>query len=173
MRFVHDRIFPVVCHLSQHEDKELQLCADYLHSTGFSAERLGLAEDFCVPPTAAVVELASLDMRSTPLDRLTCFYDAVEQLNTHIREAVLASRADSEDVSSELLFYQPFKKQIIRLLYSSRGPPVSRRPRHGAAPRHRHRCRQTYAPNVHPQLCRPVRVERAHRHDVRQRGFIL
>ena len=101
MRFVHDRIFPVVCHLSQHEDKELQLCADYLHSTGFSAERLGLAEDFCVPPTAAVVELASLDMRTTPLDRLTCFYDAVEQLNTHIRETVLASRADSEDVSSE------------------------------------------------------------------------
>ncbi len=101
MRFVHDRIFPVVRHLSQLEDKELLLSSSYLHRSSFSADRLGLAEDFCVPLTAAVVEMASLDMRTTPLDRLTCFYDTVEQVKTHIREAVLESRADSEDAASE------------------------------------------------------------------------
>ena len=36
----------------------------------FSADRLGLKEDFCIPLTAALVELAALDMRTTPLDRL-------------------------------------------------------------------------------------------------------
>ncbi len=101
MRFVHDRIFPVVCHLSRLEDSELLLSANYLHGSDFSADQLGLPEDFCVPLAAAVVEMASLDMRTTPLDRLTCFYDAAEQVRTHIREAVLAARADSEDAASE------------------------------------------------------------------------
>ncbi len=67
MRFVHDRLFPVVRHLSENEDRELLLCADYLHRASFSAEQLGLREDLCAPLPAAVVELASLDMRTTPL----------------------------------------------------------------------------------------------------------
>ena len=54
MRFVHDAIFPVVCHLSQNEDRDLLACANYLHETKFSADQLGLPEDFCVPLIAAV-----------------------------------------------------------------------------------------------------------------------
>ena len=44
-----------------------------------------------------VVELASLDMRTTPLDKLTCLYDTVQQINNHIREALLATRSDGDD----------------------------------------------------------------------------
>ena len=47
----------------------------------FSGEQLGLPEDFCTPLPAAVVELAGLDMRTTPLDRMTCIYDTVEQVS--------------------------------------------------------------------------------------------
>jgi len=47
----------------------------------FSGEQLGLPEDFCGPLPAAVVELAGLDMRTTPLDRMTCIYDTVEQVS--------------------------------------------------------------------------------------------
>jgi hypothetical protein len=54
MRFVHDRVFPVVCHVSAKEDRELLMCANYLHMSNFSAEQLGLPEDFCVPLIAAV-----------------------------------------------------------------------------------------------------------------------
>lgn len=54
MRFVHDHIFPVICHLSEREDKELLLCANYLHQSNFSTDQLGLPEDFCVPLTTAV-----------------------------------------------------------------------------------------------------------------------
>ena len=56
MRFIHDRIFPVLCHVCKGEDRDLFLCANYLHQTGFSADQLGLPEDFCVPLTAAVSE---------------------------------------------------------------------------------------------------------------------
>lgn len=67
----------------------------------FSGEQFGLPEDFCIPLSAAVVELAGLDMRTTPLDRMTCIYDTVEQVGVHIRESMLEAHADSEDINSE------------------------------------------------------------------------
>ena len=45
-------------------------------------------------------------MRTTPLDRLTCIYDTVEQIHTHIREAVLEAHADSDEVSGIKKSYQ-------------------------------------------------------------------
>lgn len=32
MRFVHDRVFPVICHLSATEDRHLTSSASYLHA---------------------------------------------------------------------------------------------------------------------------------------------
>jgi hypothetical protein len=49
-----------------------------------------------------VVELSSLDMRTTPLDRLTCIYDTLQQIGVHIREAVLEARADANNDDSKL-----------------------------------------------------------------------
>ena len=67
---VHDRVYPAICYLSDKEDREFLICSNYFHNQKiFSADRLGLREDFCIPLTAAVVELAALDMRTTPLDR--------------------------------------------------------------------------------------------------------
>ena len=79
---VHERIFPLICHMSAKEDRELQVTANYLHAQKiFGPDRLGLPEDFCVPLPAAVVELSALDMHTTPLDRMTCIYDTVEQVH--------------------------------------------------------------------------------------------
>ena len=47
-------------------------------------------------------------MRTTPLDRMTCIYDTVEQVGVHIREAVLEAHADSEDRNSKLLQWAIF-----------------------------------------------------------------
>lgn len=102
MRFVHDRVFPVICHLSKREDRDLNMAASALFHSDFSTDQLGLPEDFCVPLPAAVVEMASLDMRTTPLDKLTCLYDTVQQINVHIREAVIDARADTEIVTEDL-----------------------------------------------------------------------
>ena len=80
---VHERIFPLICHMSAKEDRELQVTANYLHAQKiFGPDRLGLPEDFCVPLPAAVVELSALDMHTTPLDRMTCIYDTVEQVHS-------------------------------------------------------------------------------------------
>ena len=74
---------------------------EYLHQkTDFSADQLGLPEDFCIPLPAAVVELAALDHHTTPLDRMTCIYDTVQQIGAHIRQAVLDTHADSDDIRS-------------------------------------------------------------------------
>ena len=67
MRFIHDRIFPVLCHVCKGEDRDLFLCANYLHQTGFSADQLGLPEDFCVPLTAAVSEYIGMPWMMRPL----------------------------------------------------------------------------------------------------------
>ena len=117
---VHDKIFPVVCHLSQKEDREFQVTANYMHSQKiFSADRLGLPEDFCVPLPAAVIELAALDMRTTPLDRLTCIYDTVEQVKVHLKQALLESRGDEigED-SGDVMLPIPVEREMIMLLAS-------------------------------------------------------
>ena len=47
-------------------------------------------------------------MRTTPLDRMTCIYDTVEQVGVHIREAVLEAHADSEARNSKLLQWAIF-----------------------------------------------------------------
>ena len=100
---IHDLVFPPICHLSRKEDQELFTCTEYLfRKTDFSPDQLGLPEDFCIPLPAAVVELSSLDQRTTPLDRMTCIYDTVQQVGVHIRQAVLDTHADSDDIRSKL-----------------------------------------------------------------------
>ena len=47
-----------------------------------------------------MVELAALDHHTTPLDRMTCIYDTVQQIGAHIRQAVLDTHADSDDIRS-------------------------------------------------------------------------
>ena len=54
------------------------------------------------------VSMTGLDMRTTPLDRMTCIYDTVEQVGVHIREAVLEAHADSEARNSKLLQWAIF-----------------------------------------------------------------
>ena len=72
---VHDRVYPAICYLSEKEDRDFLICSNYFHNQKiFSADRIGLREDFCIPLTAAVVELAALDMRTTPLDRYKQYY---------------------------------------------------------------------------------------------------
>ena len=118
MRFVHDRLFPLICHLSSSEDRQLSSSANYLHAVRFSADQLHLPEDFCVPLPAAVVELSSLDMRTTPLDRLTCIYDTVQQIKTHLREAVLEARADSDSAEVPEDLPVPTESDLVLLLAS-------------------------------------------------------
>ena len=106
---VHALVFPPICHLSRAEDRELLQCIEYLHQkTDFSADQLGLPEDFCIPLPAAVVELSALDHHTTPLDRMTCIYDTVQQIGAHIRQAVLDTHADSDDIRSKYLHLTSF-----------------------------------------------------------------
>ena len=110
-------VLPPICYLSRKEDRQLTACTEYLlRKTDFSSEQLGLPPDFCIPLPAAVVELAALDQRSTPLDRMTCIYDTVHQVGVHIRQAVLDTHGDSNDISSELNNVQ------LKLRYFEKGP---------------------------------------------------
>ena len=80
---MHESIFPLMCYMSEREDRDFLLSANYLHNQKvFGADRLGLQEDFCIPLPAAVVEMSSLDMHTTPLDKMTCIYDTVQQVRT-------------------------------------------------------------------------------------------
>ena len=82
---VHDKVYPAICYLSDKEDREFLIQTNYFHNQKiFSADRLGLREDFCIPLTAAVVELAALDMRTTPLDRYyTRFVTNIRAMNSN------------------------------------------------------------------------------------------
>ena len=125
---VHDLVFPPICYLSRQEDRELLACTEYLHQkTDFSADQLGLTDDFCIPLPAAVVELSALDHHTTPLDRMTCIYDTVQQIGAHIRQAVLDTHADSDDVRIPDDLAYPNDREMVLLLATV---IVQSRPKH-------------------------------------------
>ena len=101
---------------------------EYLHQkTDFSADQLGLPEDFCIPLPAAVVELAALDHHTTPLDRMTCIYDTVQQIGAHIRQAVLDTHADSDDIRSKLTQVTMFENTTKSLIFTKFDPFLARK----------------------------------------------
>ncbi|XP_040579519.1 uncharacterized protein [Lepeophtheirus salmonis] len=118
VQLVHERVFPVICLLSKREDRELSSCLRFLRESGLSADQLGLPEDFCIPLSAAIVELSALDMKTTPLDRMTCMYDSIEQIGNHIRHAIVEARGEDETGSVLRLDDLPYPNdaELIMLL---------------------------------------------------------
>lgn len=106
-------MFPPICYLSRKQEHELLACTDYLlRKTDFTPDQLGLSEDFCINLPAAIVELSSLDQRTTPLDRMTCIYDTVQQVMVHVRQAMLETIPNTDDFERE----SPGDKEMVLLL---------------------------------------------------------
>ena len=61
---------------------------------------------------ASLVELAAIDMRSTPLDRLTAVQESLDQVHSHLREAVLETLASN--IEADCLDQQHLDRMVSR-----------------------------------------------------------
>ena len=90
LQCLHQGLWSAVQAVYRAEDRASHAHLAACWGRGLSVEHLGLDPDtWSVPFSPALVELAGLDMRSTPLDKLTAIQDCVDQLRTQAGEITI------------------------------------------------------------------------------------
>lgn len=84
---VQKRVFGAVKQFCLEEDSALECKLKQLHRAGFSPDQLGVRDAFCCPVPRAVVELASLDSKLTPLEKLWCLKTTLKVMSEEIYES--------------------------------------------------------------------------------------
>ncbi|CAN7984911.1 unnamed protein product, partial [Ixodes hexagonus] len=84
---VQKRVFGAVKQFCLEEDSALVHKLKQLHRAGFSPDQLGVRDAFCCPVPRAVVELASLDSKLTPLEKLWCLKTTLKVMSEEIYES--------------------------------------------------------------------------------------
>ena len=101
-----------------------------LFARRFTPRLVGLRPDLLFPLPAALVELAALDMRTTPLDRLTAVHDTLNQMETHVGLALrsVGGKQSANEYRSALAMPSAHEEVLLLL-----GVLVSARPSHLAS----------------------------------------
>lgn len=87
MGVVHHKVFGAVKQFCHQEDSELVEKLRHLHLAGFSPDQFGVRESFCCPMPRSIVELASLDSKVTPLEKLWCLKTTLKVLSDEIYDS--------------------------------------------------------------------------------------
>ncbi|KAK7861943.1 hypothetical protein R5R35_006314 [Gryllus longicercus] len=90
---LHDTLFPVICHRHRLQDEAVLSQLRELASRGVTADQLGAPEDFAVPLPAAVVELASLDSFTAPIDKLFCLRTTLDLILAEVKGAIIDAQS--------------------------------------------------------------------------------
>jgi hypothetical protein len=127
-----NHLWPLLTALYREEDRRLSARLRELAARNFTSDLVGLRAALLFPLPAALVELAALDMRTTPLDRLTAVHDTINQIETHVRVEVHRARkaAGKESSPSTLLMAYPSAREEVLMLL---GVLVKARPDHLAS----------------------------------------
>lgn len=83
---VHDKLFPVIKKHCLEEDKKLTKKLLSLYEASITPDQLGVGETFCCQTPSAVVELASLNSRCSPAEKLHCLMTTLELLNQDVEK---------------------------------------------------------------------------------------
>ena len=116
MKYLHEELWPLIQRLHRDEDKRLHRHLTLLWRRRFSVSEVGVPEDWELPMPASLVELAAIDMRSTPLDRLTAVQESLDQVHSHLREAVLETEAHSGGGGRVVVLQSPDRQDEAGLL---------------------------------------------------------
>ncbi|KAL5017334.1 hypothetical protein ScPMuIL_006923 [Solemya velum] len=90
MASVKKKLFSVICDRCEREDRLLEQRCNQL--TGVSMEKLGVRKELACPVPTAVVELASLDIFTTPLEKIHCVKSTIDNITTSIDSFIQANQ---------------------------------------------------------------------------------
>lgn len=102
MGVVHQKVFAAVKQFCRQEDAVLVEKLRQLHLAGLSPDQLGVRESFCCPLPRSVVELASLDSKTTPLEKLWCLKTTLKMLSEEIYDSTAYSCARLKNPNEQL-----------------------------------------------------------------------
>uniref|UniRef100_A0A023G8K8 Putative ankyrin repeat domain 27 vps9 domain-containing protein n=1 Tax=Amblyomma triste TaxID=251400 RepID=A0A023G8K8_AMBTT len=102
MGVVHKKVFAAVKQFCRQEDAVLVEKLRQLHLAGLSPDQLGVRESFCCPLPRSVVELASLDSKITPLEKLWCLKTTLKILSDEIYDSTVYSCARLKNPREQL-----------------------------------------------------------------------
>ncbi|GFV24383.1 ankyrin repeat domain-containing protein 27 [Trichonephila clavipes] len=103
MFYVHDKVFPVIKKFCLEEDRRLTQKLLSLYEANVTPDQLGVRESFCCQTPSAVVELASLNSRKSPTEKLNCF---MKTLTLENRQTAKQSLYDKVDNALHIWFTQ-------------------------------------------------------------------
>ncbi|XP_054708392.1 putative uncharacterized protein DDB_G0284213 isoform X2 [Uloborus diversus] len=86
---IHDKAFPAIKKYCYEEDNLLNQKLLSLYEGNITPDQLGVKESFCCQTPSAVVELASLNSRFSPVEKLNCLMTTLELLNQDIEQFLL------------------------------------------------------------------------------------
>ncbi|XP_071448105.1 ankyrin repeat domain-containing protein 27-like [Hetaerina americana] len=86
---LHDYIFPLMVTAFADEDKRIYTKTKEFYELQVTADQFGAPEDFAVPLPAAVVELASIDCLTSPVEKLACLSTTMDLIMAEIKGAIV------------------------------------------------------------------------------------
>lgn len=102
MSKVHDHIFKLLCIEYEEKDKAIVTKLTQLTSFKTTPDQLGVPEDYAVQLPAAVVELASLDSHTCPVDKLMCLQTTVDMIIAQLKTVLVDVYSLSSDCDINL-----------------------------------------------------------------------
>ncbi|XP_076335465.1 ankyrin repeat domain-containing protein 27-like [Tachypleus tridentatus] len=88
MGYVHQKLFSIVQRKFAADDKYLSEKLTELYKMELTADQLGVKERFCCQLPRAKVELASLDGKTTPAEKLHCLKTTLELISEEVKQLV-------------------------------------------------------------------------------------
>ncbi|XP_023231001.1 ankyrin repeat domain-containing protein 27-like [Centruroides sculpturatus] len=85
---VHHKLFPIIKQKCSLEDRLLSTKLQQLYSSNLSADQLGVKPEFCCQTPNALVELANLNAKNNPAQKLRCLKSTLEMLTEDVKNSV-------------------------------------------------------------------------------------
>ncbi|XP_015592889.1 uncharacterized protein LOC107266676 isoform X2 [Cephus cinctus] len=122
MHHLHDEIYSVLSDALEQDDVYVKTKIDQLIYMGVTPDQLGASVSMAISLPAAIVELATLDAREGPLEKLLCLKSTLELIVAEIKGALadIETKNDEESAdtksSIESLKYTPSTDDLIPLV---------------------------------------------------------
>ncbi|GBL72313.1 hypothetical protein AVEN_115264-1 [Araneus ventricosus] len=120
MFHVHDKVFPVIKKFCYEEDRKLTQKLLSLYEAHVTPDQLGVRESFCCQTPSAVVELASLNSRKSPAEKLHCFMTTLELLNQDIEQFLLETCYPVSNKDTPCLTSDDLIPLLVNVIFQAR-----------------------------------------------------
>ncbi|XP_015113410.1 ankyrin repeat domain-containing protein 27 isoform X1 [Diachasma alloeum] len=88
MHYLHDRIYQLLTNALDEDDQRIKRKIDQLIDVGVTPDQLGVKEALSISLPSAIVEMATLDARQGPLEKLSCLKTTLDLIVAEIKGAL-------------------------------------------------------------------------------------